>query len=351
MIGVALAWLVTRTDLPGRRLWGVAAALPLVIPSYVAALALLGALGPRGLAQQALGVEELPDIRGYWGALLALTLTTYPYVYLLCASALRNQDPALEDAARGLGYSPWRTFFTVTLADAAADGGRRRRARRALRALRLRRRLAHELRRADEGDLPQLPGALRPDACRRARAPARRADGGRAADRGVDAAPRALLPLRAGRRARAQDRAARALALAVARLLRAQRRVLPRAAGRRARLLAGAGHRERARPRVPLGRDRRLADRLRARRRRRGTRGLAHRRARHALPLAEDAAARAARLLRQRAARHRHRALARVLHGALRIARLPDARACSSSRTSSASSRRRCRERPRRWRP
>jgi len=115
VIGVALAWLVARTDLPGRRAWGVAAALPLVIPSYVAALALLGALGPRGLAQQALGVEELPDIRGYWGALLALTLTTYPYVYLLCASALRSQDPALEDAARGLGHSPWRSFFTITL--------------------------------------------------------------------------------------------------------------------------------------------------------------------------------------------------------------------------------------------
>jgi iron(III) transport system permease protein len=115
VIGVALAWLVTRTDLPGRRAWGIAAALPLVIPSYVAALALLGAFGPRGLAQQALGVEELPDIRGYWGALLALTLTTYPYVYLLCASALRNQDPALDDAARGLGYSAWKSFFSVTL--------------------------------------------------------------------------------------------------------------------------------------------------------------------------------------------------------------------------------------------
>jgi iron(III) transport system permease protein len=115
VVGVALAWLVTRTDLPGRRAWGLAAALPLVIPSYVAALVLLGAFGPRGLAQQALGVEELPDIRGYWGALLALTLTTYPYVYLLCAAALRNQDPALEDAARGLGRSAWRTFFSVTV--------------------------------------------------------------------------------------------------------------------------------------------------------------------------------------------------------------------------------------------
>jgi iron(III) transport system permease protein len=114
-IGVALAWLVIRTDLPGRRAWGVAAALPLVIPSYVAALALLGAFGPRGLAQEALGIEQLPDIRGYWGALLALTLTTYPYVYLLCTAALRDQDPGLEEAARGLGHSRWRTFFSVTL--------------------------------------------------------------------------------------------------------------------------------------------------------------------------------------------------------------------------------------------
>jgi len=53
VIGVALAWLVTRTDLPGRRLWGVAAALPLVIPSYVAAFCLLGFFGERGLLQQA----------------------------------------------------------------------------------------------------------------------------------------------------------------------------------------------------------------------------------------------------------------------------------------------------------
>ena len=63
-IGVPLAWLVVRTDLPLRGVWRVAGALPLVIPSYVAALVLLGALGPRGLFADALGVEELPEIRG-----------------------------------------------------------------------------------------------------------------------------------------------------------------------------------------------------------------------------------------------------------------------------------------------
>jgi len=114
-IGVALAWLVTRTDLPGRRLWLVAAALPLVIPSYVAAFCLLGALGPRGLLQQLLGVERLPEIHGYWGALLALTLSTYPYVLLLAAAALRGLDPSLEEAARGLGQPPLRVFRRITL--------------------------------------------------------------------------------------------------------------------------------------------------------------------------------------------------------------------------------------------
>lgn len=118
-IGVTLAWLVMRTDLPGRRAWAVAAALPLVIPSYVAALALLGALGPRGLLQGVLerlfGVERLPEIYGLPGAALALTLSTYPYVFLLTAAALRNLDPALEEAGRGLGRTRWDVFRRVTL--------------------------------------------------------------------------------------------------------------------------------------------------------------------------------------------------------------------------------------------
>jgi iron(III) transport system permease protein len=114
-IGVSVAWLTTRTDLPGRRYWAVGAALPLVIPSYVAAFCLLGAFGPRGLLQQLLGVERLPEIYGYWGALAALTLSTYPYVLLLVSAALRGLDPALEEAGRGLGQSPLTVFRRVTL--------------------------------------------------------------------------------------------------------------------------------------------------------------------------------------------------------------------------------------------
>ena len=118
LVGVPFAWLVVRTDLPGRRTWGVAASLPLVIPSFVAALALLGALAPRGLLQEILeplGVERLPEVTGYWGALVALTLATYPYVYLLAASGLRSVDPTAEEAARSLGARPVQVFWRVTL--------------------------------------------------------------------------------------------------------------------------------------------------------------------------------------------------------------------------------------------
>ncbi len=118
VVGVPFAWLVVRTNLPGRRLWGLAAALPLVLPSFVAALALLGALAPRGLLQEVLeplGVEALPDVTGYWGALLALTLSTYPYVFLLAAAGLRGIDPSAEEAARSLGAGRAEVFLRVTL--------------------------------------------------------------------------------------------------------------------------------------------------------------------------------------------------------------------------------------------
>ena len=70
-IGVPLAVLTIRTDFPLRRIALILGALPLVIPSYVGALALLGALGPRGLLAQALepfGVFRLPTVDGLLGS-------------------------------------------------------------------------------------------------------------------------------------------------------------------------------------------------------------------------------------------------------------------------------------------
>jgi iron(III) transport system permease protein len=117
-IGVAFAWLAVRSDLPFRRVWTVLYALPLVVPSYVGAFVLLAALGPKGLVQgwlEPLGVERLPDIGGFPGAYLALSLFTYPYAYLVAAAAIRGLDPSLEETARTLGRPRWEVFRRVTL--------------------------------------------------------------------------------------------------------------------------------------------------------------------------------------------------------------------------------------------
>jgi iron(III) transport system permease protein len=119
LLGVPLAWLTTRTDLPWQRFWSVALVLPLVTPTYVGAFTLVAALGPRGLLQQmlesALGIQRLPDIYGFGGATLALTLFTYPYVLLTVRGAMLRLDPAFERASRSLGVGPWTTFRRVTI--------------------------------------------------------------------------------------------------------------------------------------------------------------------------------------------------------------------------------------------
>ncbi|MDE2868366.1 MAG: iron ABC transporter permease [Chloroflexota bacterium] len=118
-LAVPIAWLLTRTDLPGRRWWTVIMVLPLVVPSFVYALVASTALGPRGLVQRGLeavfGVPELPSIYGFPGALLALALLTYPYILMPTMAALRRLDPALEEVSRCLGRDSLHTFATVTL--------------------------------------------------------------------------------------------------------------------------------------------------------------------------------------------------------------------------------------------
>ena len=117
-IAVSLAWLTVRTDLPLRRLWGVATILPLAIPSYVAGFLVVVAPGPRGMLQgwlAPLGVERLPEIYGFPGAMLTLTLLSYPYVLLTVRAALWRMDPSLEEASRSMGYGWWTTFRRVSL--------------------------------------------------------------------------------------------------------------------------------------------------------------------------------------------------------------------------------------------
>ena len=117
VLGVASAYLVTRTDLPGRRVWAVVAALPLAVPSYVAAFS---------WSAVADLWSSTARFEGFWAAALVLTLYTAPYVYLPVAAALVGTDSGQEEVARSLGRGPWTTLFTVTLPQvrpAIAAGG------------------------------------------------------------------------------------------------------------------------------------------------------------------------------------------------------------------------------------
>ncbi|MES1023459.1 iron ABC transporter permease [Gloeocapsa sp. BRSZ] len=119
LIAIPLAFLTVRTDLPWRRFWLVVTTLPLAVPSYVGSFALIAAFGPRGsllqLLLEPLGVQQLPSIYGWFGTILAITLFTYPYILLSVRAGLHGIDPAIEEAARSLGYSRRDTFFCVIL--------------------------------------------------------------------------------------------------------------------------------------------------------------------------------------------------------------------------------------------
>lgn len=108
-LGTALAVVVARTNLPGRRIFRVALALPLAVPSYVGATALLAAFGPGAL------FPTVPRLEGFWGALIVLSVLSYPYVYLPVLARLSTTDPVLEEAARQLGSSPLRSMTRVVL--------------------------------------------------------------------------------------------------------------------------------------------------------------------------------------------------------------------------------------------
>ncbi len=118
VIGVPFAWLTTRSDLPLRRFWLIGGMMIMVIPSYIGAMMMIAAFGPRGMLQQMLeplGVDRLPTIYGFFGAWCVLTLYCVPYIVLPVRAALRHCDPALEEAARSLGVRGSAVFWRITL--------------------------------------------------------------------------------------------------------------------------------------------------------------------------------------------------------------------------------------------
>ncbi|MBU3063026.1 iron ABC transporter permease [Nocardia sp. NEAU-G5] len=109
VIGFGAAWLVERTDLPGKRWWTVVLTMPLAVPEFV-----------HGYCW----VSLFPAVHGFWGAVL-IESALYPLVFLPVAAVLRRGDGSAEEVARSLGHGPLSTMWRVTLplARPALTGG------------------------------------------------------------------------------------------------------------------------------------------------------------------------------------------------------------------------------------
>jgi iron(III) transport system permease protein len=119
LLGVSLGWLVAVCEFPGRRFFSWALMLPLALPAYVSAFAAIGIFdftGPLQTALREMGfMAGLPPIRSRGGVILVLTLSFYPYVYLLARNAFLSQGRRALEVGQSLGYSPWAGFFKIAL--------------------------------------------------------------------------------------------------------------------------------------------------------------------------------------------------------------------------------------------
>jgi iron(III) transport system permease protein len=100
VIGVGVAWLVERTDVPGRAFWRPLFVAPLAVPAFVNSYAWVGVI---------------PSLHGLWAGVLVTTLSYFPFMYLPAAATLRRLDPAIEESARALGSDSAGVFFRVVL--------------------------------------------------------------------------------------------------------------------------------------------------------------------------------------------------------------------------------------------
>ncbi|MFZ5964993.1 ABC transporter permease [Thalassococcus sp. BH17M4-6] len=124
IIGTGCAWMVARYEFPGRRWLEWLLLLPLAIPAYLGAYALVDFLEYAGPVQTALrsafGWSSardywFPQIRSMGAAVLVLSAALYPYVYLLARAAFREQSGSAEEVAQSLGAGALGRFWRVGL--------------------------------------------------------------------------------------------------------------------------------------------------------------------------------------------------------------------------------------------
>lgn len=115
-LGILMAWILVRCRFPGKSLLDSIIHLPLVLPPVVIGYLLLVVMGRRGVVGQWLYEWFGFSFSFSWhGAVLASAVVAFPLMVRAIRQSLEAVDPKLELAARTLGASPWRVFFTITL--------------------------------------------------------------------------------------------------------------------------------------------------------------------------------------------------------------------------------------------
>src|SRR5262245_30212979 len=120
-VGLPMAWAVSRTDVPAKPFINATAMIAYLTPPYLTAIAFVNLFSPNaGLVnrclREVLGLPQLTfNIHSMAGLVLVTVLHTFPFVYLLAASALQSVDASMEESARILGAGRWRTARSVTL--------------------------------------------------------------------------------------------------------------------------------------------------------------------------------------------------------------------------------------------
>ncbi|MDR2196524.1 MAG: ABC transporter permease subunit [Coriobacteriales bacterium] len=112
-IASILAWAVTRTNLPGKRLWSILFTLPMLIPSISHGMGLVVLFGANGFLTRLLGIDG--SIYGFWGIVTGSVLYSFPVGFLMISDVLRYEDATPYEAADVLGISRLRQFAAITV--------------------------------------------------------------------------------------------------------------------------------------------------------------------------------------------------------------------------------------------
>jgi iron(III) transport system permease protein len=120
VVGIAVAFLILRYEFPYRNLFSYLTMLPMILPPLVGVLGFVFILGRAGtvnvLLEDWLGLAQPVNFMyGVHGVLLVETVHLFPMMTLSVLDALSKVDPALEEAAQGMGARPWRRFRDITL--------------------------------------------------------------------------------------------------------------------------------------------------------------------------------------------------------------------------------------------